>query len=179
MPPEKHDLTGYADAILALAEASGRAPVIESDLEKTLQLLRSSRELRMFLEDPSVSSHGKNNALEEIMSAGVSPMLIHFLRILQEEGKIRFLGEITEIFHRKTAMRARKKAGIVLSAVKLPHETVKRIEQEIGRITGGDVVLRAAEDPDIIGGIMVKVGDMVIDGTVARSLAEIRKSLAS
>ena len=111
MSPEKHDLARYAEALLALAEASGRLPAIESDVAKILQLLHSSSELRSFLENPAVSSQGKNRTIEEVMPAGICPTLVHFLQILQEEGYIRFFSKIAEIFHQKTAIRRKKRYG--------------------------------------------------------------------
>lgn len=166
----------YAAALTALADASGVSERIEKDLCAALDLLESE-EVRAFLRNPFVFAEGKKRTLGELMGGRVSDCLLHVLCVMAAAGDLAELPRTAERVFQRAAQRGNEVAGEVILAHQLSVEKIATIEREVGAIIGKSVRLHARIDPDIAGGVVVRVGDVVFDGSVRRELEEISRRL--
>ncbi len=177
MQPENHDPVYYADALISLGQACNALHILEEDILKVMELLRSHPEMRRFITSDRITAKGKTNAIEEILEGQVHETLIHFLAILSSQGQLANVDDITRQFlDRSSALREHASGDIHTSVALLPGR-LELIQDEVGRILGKRVRLRHSIVPGILGGIYVRVGDFVIDGTIDRQLDDIRKQL--
>ena len=179
MAVHDRDKDKYADLLLALGEASGGLRTLERELTGLIDWYEDQSALRRFLGDPAVRLAGKRDALEEILGQEVSSELLYFLLLLQEHDAIRHLGEIAQAFRRKVSARREQANGDIVSPAPLPDEKVAAIEKEVGRILERDVHLRVRVAPHVVAGLLVQVGDFILDGTLDRDLDQVRRSLLS
>ena len=171
------DTERYAEALLALGEATGHAAQIEQDLVVLLDLLECDEDVRRFLADATVKKAGKEKALEKLLKGRIHYALTHFLLILLEENRLAELRPIAESFFARYSSQRQQATGTLTTAVPLSSEKVADIEQAAGRLLGKDVHLRVQVNPVILGGLRIQVGDFVVDGTVDNHLAEMRARL--
>ncbi|MGQ9663419.1 MAG: ATP synthase F1 subunit delta [Kiritimatiellia bacterium] len=169
----------YATALLSLALAADQIAKTEEDLSALQRLVAKNEELRRFVTDPLIRIEGKILVLRRILGTGVSELTLRFLEILVVTGAIRNLDAIVESFFQQLAARRRKISGELVSPVPIPPEKVAIIEKEASRILGKDVKLRVVTDPDLLGGLYLRVGDFVIDGTIDRQMKTLAASLRS
>ena len=171
------EIEKYAASLLALAQASDSMLVIEKDILSAADLIRNNEDIRSFIADPGIMAEGKINALASILAGKVHPVLIHFLSILQEQNRLADLDAIAKAFRFRVSALIHKAHGRLITARPLLDETIARIEEAAGEALGKKVRLRVVVDPEVIGGVMVQVGDFVLDGTVRHMLSSIHSNL--
>ena len=167
----------YAEALLALGQAADSLVAIEAAITDTLSLLRRNPDVRRFMSDPAIRIEGKCNAIQDLVGEHVPTTLLHFLLILTKAGDLERLPDIANSFFAKASDLRQKETGELTSAVTLSPEKVAAIEAAVGTVLNKEVSLRVAVDPGLLGGMLVKVGDFVFDGTVGRQLEESRRAL--
>jgi F-type H+-transporting ATPase subunit delta len=170
-------LAGYATALAELAGTAGGVETVERELAQVLDLLDRSGEICDFLTNPQVPEKAQRAALEDLLRGRISPMLLHWLLILFEQGAWRRLRETAEAFYVLAGVRSEVAAAEVTAAVPLTPGQVASIEQAVGAWLGRPVRLRLRVDRSVIGGVAVRVGNRIIDGTVAHRLEGMREAL--
>lgn len=167
----------YANALLVLAEASGRTAQIEKDLKAAASFIRNTPEVLKFISDGFVQGKGKEEAFDEILAGRVDPMLTLFMRILLTEDQLGNIESISSIFSELVAAKRSRISGQIVSAAPLPEHLVREIEVQTSRLLSKDVSLHPVTDPELLGGVLVKVGDFVIDGTIDTELENARQAI--
>lgn len=177
MPDVQPDMERFADALIAMAQAADCLQQIETELTGVLPLIAESARIRGFLADPTIRTEGKRKAVAEVVGDGVHPALLCFLCFLVDEHQLTRMDDIAESFFEKVSGMREEASGELVSAVPLKGEKVALIEEETGRMLGRKVSLRTRVDPGLLGGLYVRVGDFVIDGTLDRQLDTLRQTL--
>jgi len=177
MQQGSHDPSQYADALIAMGQACNALPQIENDMLEALELLQSNAEMQQFLANPSVMQEGKTNALLKILQGRLHPVLVHFLAMLLTQHQLRAIKTIASSFFKQASELREQVSGDINTAVPISAERLAEIEEEVGSSLGKQVHLRHSIAPGILGGIYIKVGDFVIDGTVEHQLDTIRRQL--
>jgi F-type H+-transporting ATPase subunit delta len=167
----------YADALIAMGEASGALVAIEDDLRELSEFMRKQGALRQFLASPLVQPEGKTSALREVLGRRVHPVLLHYVQMLQSMQHLAHLPAVTERFFAKITGTRQQVSGEIVTAVPLLPDTFAAITAEVCRVLGKDVHLQPRLAPGIVGGVFVKVGDFIIDGTVETLLDTARRQL--
>ena len=168
----------YATALFEAAKDRGKLDAIREQLGQFVDALNQSRELQLFLFSPYFSSAEKIEGLKRAV-ADAEPEFLNFLELLLEKGRMPVIFRIRRQYEERWN-RENKRLGVtVTSAIELDPEVTKRIAAEIEEQTGSTVELQSRVDPDILGGLVVQVGNMVLDTSIWNRLDKLRKSVAS
>ena len=128
--------------------------------------------------NPLYGASGRKNVLEAVIGkVGISKIVASFLLLLFDKGRFDFIGDINE-FYQKLAdeLKGVLQASLV-SASELSSETVEKIRTTLSKRTGKDIILKVEQDPSLIGGIVSRIGDLVLDGSIKSQLLNMRESL--
>lgn len=168
----------YAKALLLIGKEDGQAETYREELESFSNLLSENPALEQAVTNPLYDAAGRRHVLETVMDKqGLTGVLRAFLLLIFEKGRFGFVKHIND-FYQKLAdeLRGVGRATLV-TAMELPSDTVEKIREALSKMTGNDVKLEVEQDPDLIGGIVTKVGDLVLDGSIRTQLQNMRESL--
>ena len=167
----------YARALFEAAKDDDVLDRVRDELAQFADALDSDRNLQVFLFSPYFSSEEKKDGVRRIVS-DADERLLNFLELLAERHRMPALFRIRRSFDDMWAEENKLLPVIVTSAVELDEGLVNDIGKSIEDQTGRRVELSSNVDPDVLGGLMVRVGNMVLDGTVRNRLERLRKQVA-
>jgi F-type H+-transporting ATPase subunit delta len=167
----------YAEALFEVAKEKGKLDPIGEGLGKFADALASGRELQVFFFSPHFSSAEKSEGLRRAIS-GAEPELVNFLELLIEKHRMPEVFRIRREFEELWKKENRRIDVTVTSAAELDPAVVEKIGSEIERQTGQKVDLASRVDEEILGGIVLQVGNMVLDASIRSRLEKLRKSVA-
>lgn len=167
----------YASALVVLAEKENVVERIESEILAIKDMYQKSVELRQVFGHPRISKLQKKSLVESIFKGKIHNLLQEFLNVLIEKGRIRFIVEIADSFDQL----AYSSRGLVRVKVKayspLSKENVDTLNTKLTALMNKKLLLDVAEDKTLKGGLVVRIGDRVIDGSVAGRLKNLRERL--
>src|SRR4051794_8865653 len=167
----------YAEALFGAAKAKGKLDAIREQLGEFADALAANRDLQLFFFSPYFSSTEKQDGLGKAIT-GAEPELVNFLGLLIEKHRMPVLFRIRRQFDALWAKENKRLGVTVTSAVELDPEIARRIGSEIEEQTGNTIELQTKVDPDVLGGLVVQVGNVVLDTSIANRLEKLRKSVA-
>jgi F-type H+-transporting ATPase subunit delta len=173
-------LEPYAEALMSLAQSNDLTQRLGEDVAALLNLLEESGELRQFLASPVVSAENKKAVLQQIGGEELHPFMKNFLKILVDRRRIIFLEGICK--HYQALLRKLNQAVLaeVASAVELTDEQKQSVREKVIAMTSANQVeLNTKIDPDLIGGVIIKVGSQVVDASLRGQLRRIGLRLSS
>jgi F-type H+-transporting ATPase subunit delta len=166
----------YGRALFEAAKEQGRLEAVAADLAALAAAVEDVPELLTFLRNPEVEPAGKAEVLGEIAS-GADELARNFVRLVAEKGRA---GEIPEMYEELEALLAREQNRLELeltTAHELSDEEARSIVAAIEKASGRSVEATRTVDPDLIGGIVLKVGSFLADGSVRGRLERLRREL--
>lgn len=172
-------VTGYAGAILDLARAEGELDRVETEFLAIGQALEKSDELRATLTDPRLPLEKKSAIIDDLLGGRASSLTVGLIHFIAGQGRISEIPAIAKAFVEKAVESRDRAVAEVRSAVPLDDETVERLAVALGRATGKKVEVKVVVDESVIGGIVARVGDVVIDGSLAHAIGELRQAVLS
>jgi F-type H+-transporting ATPase subunit delta len=168
----------YAEALFDVGRDRGKLDALREQLAQLADAVDRNRDLQVFFFSPYLSSAEKREGMTRAIS-GAEPELTNFLELLVEKGRMpeifRIRRELDELWKREN----RRIDVTVTSAVELDPAVVARIGEEVERQTGEKVDLSSDVDAGILGGIVLRVGNMVLDASIRSRLEKLRKSVAT
>lgn len=167
-------IDGYATAVLEVARAEGELDRVGDELFKVARAFESSRELRESLADRRIPAERKLGVVEDLLGGRTSPLTLGLVSFVVGAGRAADLPAIADRVAARAASERHRVIAEVRSAVDLDEAQVARLGEQLSRATGKDVDVKVVVDPSVIGGIVTRVGDTVIDGSVRTRLAQIR-----
>jgi F-type H+-transporting ATPase subunit delta len=167
----------YARALFEAAKDDGVLDRVHDELGEFADALDADRNLQVFLFSPYFSSDEKKAGVRRIVS-DADERLLNFLELLAERHRMPVLFRIRRIFDGRWAEENKLLPVTVTSATELDSGLVEEIGRRIQEQTGRRVDLSSNVDPDVLGGLMVRVGNMVLDATVRNRLEQLRKQVA-
>ena len=168
----------YARALFEAARDEGQLEQVAADLAALAGALDDVPELRSFLRNPQVDPAGKAGVLEEIAS-GADELVRNFVRVVALKGRA---GELADMNRELEALLAREQNRLAVeltTAYDLSDDDAKSILDSIEKASGRTVEATRAVDPTLIGGIVLKVGSFLADGSVRGRLERLRRELAT
>jgi len=167
----------YAEALFDVAKGKGKLDAVRDELAQFADAVDGDRELQVFFFSPYFSSAEKSAGLRRAVS-GADPELLNFLELLIEKGRMpevfRIRRELDELWKHEN----RRIDVTVTSAVPLDRAVVEKVGEEIERQTGQKVELASRVDDEILGGIVLQVGNKILDASIRARLEKLRKSVA-
>ena len=167
----------YAEALFQVAREKGKLDAIREQLGQFVDVLQGDRDLQVFFFSPYFSSDEKREGLERAIS-GADPELINFLELLIDEHRMPVIFRIRTRFDELWAKENKLLEVRLTSAVELDPQIVDRVGAEIERQTGHKIDVESAIDEGILGGLVLRVGNMVLDASLRNKLEKLRKQVA-
>jgi F-type H+-transporting ATPase subunit delta len=167
----------YGDALFDVAKETGKLDEIHEQLGEFNDAVNSNHDLQVFLFSPYFSSAEKREGLEKSVS-GADPEFVNFLELLVEKHRMPLVFRIQRQFEQRWKQENRKIDVTVTSAIELDPAVTEKVGKEIEKQTGRSVELRSDVDEGIIGGLVLQVGNMVLDASIRNRLEKLRKNIA-
>jgi len=170
-------IDGYAQAIFDIARSEGSLETVENELFQFSQLFQGNEQLREKLTDQTLPVEKRQAIVEDLLGQKVSHVTVNIISFIVGAGRARELPEIVNRLVERAAAERQREVAEVRSAIMLDDEQQRRLTEALERATGKKIELKIIQDPSVIGGLVARVGDTVIDGTVRRRLEQLRESL--
>jgi F-type H+-transporting ATPase subunit delta len=167
----------YARALFEAATEQDKLDLVREQLGQLSDALSSSRELQIFFFSPYFSTEEKKAGLHRAIE-GADEAILNFLELLVENHRMPVIYRIRRVYDRLWEEANRLLPVQITSAVALDPQVVERIGEEIGRQTGRRVELTSTVDPAVIGGIVLRVGNSILDASIRNRLENLRKQVA-
>jgi F-type H+-transporting ATPase subunit delta len=167
----------YAEALFEVAKEKGRLEEIRDQLAQFADALADDRDLQVFFFSPYFSSEEKREGIRSAVS-GAEAELVNFLELLAEKHRMPAIFRIRRDFEELVAEELKQLEVNVTSAIELDEGIVKQVGDEIEKQTGRQVELSSSIDPDILGGLVLRVGNMVLDASLRNRLEKMRREIA-
>ena len=169
-------VTGYADALFAVAAAEGDLAAVEDELFRFAQALRSDDQLGSTLADQGVPVSRRQQVVEDLLGGRASATTTALVSMVVGAGRATDLPAIVDALVERSAASRNKSVATGRSAIDLTAEQRERLASAINTRTGRDVEIRVVIDPTVLGGVVTEIGDDIIDGSVRRRLNQLRES---
>jgi F-type H+-transporting ATPase subunit delta len=168
----------YAEALINAAEAAGKADAILDELDSLItDLFRADRQFEAFLSSGAIGRDRKAEVIEKTFGGRAEELFTNFLLVLNRHERLDLLRPIRTAYQELRDQRANRVRVLVRSAVPLPDDQRDRLQQELRQSFHLEPVLVTQVDPDLLGGLVVKVGDWLYDGSVRAQLETLRNQL--
>lgn len=165
----------YAQAAFAIAREEGRIEVWLEDLRRAREVM-SDESLRSYLDMPKIGLERKLELLREVLE-GIHPLAFNLIGLLAARNGIGVLPGIVAEYERLLDLDLGRERAEVVTAVPLSKQQQGIVAQQLGRLLGKEVVLTSRVDDAVIGGIITRVGDRIIDTSTRGKLAALHRNL--
>jgi F-type H+-transporting ATPase subunit delta len=169
--------TVYARALFEAAQEQGRLDVVREQLGEVADALDSNRDLQVFFFSPYFSTKEKQDGLARTLT-DADPLLMNFIELLIEKHRMPVIFRMRRRLDALWEQENRLLPVHVTSAIALEGDAVAQIGERIGAQTGRRVELTATVDEDILGGIVLRVGNAILDASIRNRLEQLRKQVA-
>jgi len=169
--------TVYARALFEAAQEQGRLDVVREQFGEVADALDSNRDLQVFFFSPYFSTKEKRDGLARMLT-DADPLLTNFLELLIEKHRMPVIFRMRRRLDSLWEQENRLLPVHVTSAIALEDEAVAQIGERVGAQTGRRVELTATVDEDILGGIVLRVGNAILDASIRNRLEQLRKQVA-
>lgn len=168
----------YAQALFDAAREAGVVEAVGRELGDFVAALAASASLTDVLADPQIDTAAKRRVIAEVTRGG-QPLVSNTLLLLLDRGRFGIVSELGSIYDALAATEAGVVSVEVISAVALDTATEETITTKVAEATGRRVELAGRVDPGIIGGLVLRVGDVIVDGSVKARIRQLRRRLAT
>jgi F-type H+-transporting ATPase subunit delta len=167
----------YARSLFEVATEQDKLDVVREQLGEFADALDKSRELQVFLFSPYFSTPEKSDGLDRAVT-DAEPIVLNLLKLLLENHRMPVVFRVRRRFEELWKEANKLLPVQVTSAVELDKATVKQIGDRIAEQTGQRIDLTSQVEPDILGGIVIRVGNSVLDASVRNRIEQLRKQVA-
>ena len=167
----------YAQALFELAEEKKQIDILESDIDLLENAYREVKEFKTIITSPTIPSKAKQNAFKAVFSNKINPLSFNFMLMLFSKGRENILDDIIyyirEIFDKHRGIVR----GEVQSVITLSESQMQELKKTLDDSTGKDVILTQHKNAKLLGGLVVKIQDTVIDASLKTQLEKLGEQL--
>ncbi|MCG3177805.1 MAG: ATP synthase subunit delta [Phycisphaerae bacterium] len=175
---DKLTLAGaYADALLDLATAAGKVEGIAAELDGLAEVVRTQPDFAAFIGSPVIGAQAKRDSIARMFNGRVEDVTLRFLQVLADHERLELLPVMAEAYRLALDRRIGRVHVEVATATPLGDADREHLRARLGRQMGGEVVLHEEVRPDLIGGLVIRVGDTMFDGSVKQRLTHLREQI--
>ena len=168
----------YAKALMLIAKEDGKAEDYRTELADVAGLMKRESDLERAVSNPLYPSNERRKVLEAIIEKKeLSRVMTSFLLLLFDKGRIGFLASINDAYQKLADELKGIARASVVSATELSSDAVEKISASLSKITGKEIILDLRKDAGLIGGVVTKIGDLVLDGSIRTQLSNMRETL--
>jgi F-type H+-transporting ATPase subunit delta len=168
----------YARALFAAAQAADRVEPVRRELGEFVAARAASVSLRHVLADPQVDEAAKRRVLAEL-TRDAEPLVANTLQLLLQKGRLVIAAELSSELEALAATEAEIVKVEVTSAIELGPDAEKRLTAKVAEATGRHVELTKRVDAGVLGGLVVRVGDVIVDGSLRSRILQLRRRLVT
>ena len=168
----------YSQAVFEMADQQGTLDAWERDLRSLAEAFENPQ-VAAFFASPQITASQKRATADQLLGPEAQPLTRNLIGLLIERGRIGALPQLYIAFHDRMLERQGIAVGEVTTAVPLGPDELALVRQRLRAMLGKDIEVRAVVDPEIIGGIVARVGDQLIDGSVIGQLRKLRERLVA
>jgi F-type H+-transporting ATPase subunit delta len=166
----------YGTALYEAAEAAGRSAAVAKDLEAVREAIDGSADARRILFNPAFPARGKKQILLEL-ATGADPLARNFLQVLVDNGRLTALDDTIDEFVSRVREAEQQLQVELTTAVPVAEAEADRLRDRLAEATGKAVTLSRRVDPAVVGGVVLRIGDNLIDASVRGRLDGLRLAL--
>ncbi|RJP94069.1 MAG: F0F1 ATP synthase subunit delta [Desulfobacteraceae bacterium] len=168
----------YAQALILIGKEDGQAEIYREELNNLVGLMDREPVFEQSVSNPLYNAKSRRNVLQAVLKKlELSQIMNSFLLLLFDKGRIKFLRDVSSYYN----ILADELKGIIranlISATELSSESFEQIRNSLSKLTGKQVLLDTKLDASLIGGVITKIGDLVLDGSIKTQLQNMRESL--
>ncbi len=167
----------YARSLFEVAQEHKKLDLVRDQLGEFADALDQNQEMQVFFFSPYFSTAEKIEGLDKVVT-GVDPITQNFLKLLIEKSRMPAVFRVRRVLDELWQQENKLLPVEVTSAIELDKKTVKQIGDRIGEETGQKIELSERVEPDILGGLIVRVGNSIIDASIRARLDQLRKQVA-
>ncbi|MGE5390471.1 MAG: F0F1 ATP synthase subunit delta [Deltaproteobacteria bacterium] len=167
----------YAEAFFSIARDNNKIDEYQQELEKIVATIQGTDQLEEYLAHLLIPAKAKKELLGQIFNGQVSPVTLNFIMMIVDKRRENYIGVIADQY-KDMADESRNIAKAELVAAReIPEDEVKSLAEKLSASSGKTVQLQVKVDPSLLGGIKLRLGDRIIDGTVAKKLEMMKSQL--
>ncbi|MBU2490451.1 MAG: ATP synthase F1 subunit delta [Proteobacteria bacterium] len=168
----------YAKALLLIGREDGRVEAYREELTGFAGLLEKQTDLGAAIESPIYPTAARKKVLEQVLvRLSYADVMSAFFLLMFDKGRIGLVDAVNEVFQELADEEKGIARASVATAGDLSDEIVEQIREGLSKLTGKEVLVTVAKDPALIGGVVTRIGDLVLDGSVRTQLANLKESL--
>ena len=167
----------YAQALFDVALESGHLDEVEQQLKEVCQVFAENPEFYELYRAPNIAIEERKGILDQTFSGKLIPELLNFLKLLMDKHRAFYILQIGDEFQQMVETHKGIIKGVVHVTCMLADEQIKKLEAKLSASTGKQVLLTQKIDPEIIGGLVVHLGDKVIDNSLKKKLEDMKEDL--
>ena len=168
--------SAYADAALAIASAEANVAEVTDELFRFGQIVQGNEELRTTLNDPHLPVEKRSQIAEDVLGGRATSTTVSFVSMLVAAGRIHDLPAIAEEVTNRSAASSGETVAEVRSAVALTDAQIAQLTEALSARTNRAITVRNVVDPSVLGGVVTRIGDSVLDGSVRTRLNQLREA---
>lgn len=168
----------YAKALFNLAQEQGQIEQYGQELNEFVRLFGELPDLADAVQNPLYPEATRKSVFMAVAEkAQMSPIMLSFMSLLVEKKRVQNLGEIKEYYYKLIDEHANIARARIKAATALDDQAIQDIAASLEKMTGKKIAVEFEQDPELIGGVLAQIGDVVLDGSVRRQLLNIKESL--
>jgi F-type H+-transporting ATPase subunit delta len=170
----------YAKALVDVSLKLNQHEQVAEELLQFENLLANQKELAVFYSNPAIPVPKKQAATKEILQKlAPSPTTSNFILVLIDKHRMGYFADIRKAFEQELRHRLGVAEAEITTARELDADTRARLEAKLSSLTGKKVLLKFGKNPDLIGGVVTRVGDTIYDGSIRQQLNSLKARLSS
>ncbi|MGD2121484.1 MAG: ATP synthase F1 subunit delta [Gemmatimonadota bacterium] len=169
----------YAEALFDLAQKQEGLEAFADGMDAVVGLLDQNPNFKLFLETPRIADRDKKELLKKVFGPVLPIRLLNFLQVTVDKRRQRLLGLIGEEYHALLDEHFGRAHVTVTVARALPAEALEELSRRLSALLGKEAIPHMRVKPAVLGGVHLKTGDTVYDGTLSRRIKQLRRQLVS
>lgn len=168
----------YAKALLLIGKEDGQTEKYRQELDGVVNLMVRQKELADAIANPLYNAEERKKVFQGVIGRlKLSKVVTSFLLLLFDKGRVAFIISINDFFQKLADELKGVASASLVSATELPAQAVEKIRAALSKKTGKEIILEVEQDPGLIGGLVTRIGDLVLDGSIRTQLLNMRESL--